>query len=169
VFEHDDPQLKVYAVLDPQPGYVGIGIGATISSGTTPAASASVHVPVFRAGRGTSTVATPILLGQPGGRIRLTADVTVDTTTPAPGGPHLGGVAVTATVPTAAADGGAVISLALRALQLPGATAPRDLTLSLDTASDLGDQVLELVLGLVKAQADALAAGPLEALARLLG
>lgn len=169
IVSHDDPTLTVYAVLDAQPTYVGIGVGATVTSSTTPAALVRVHVPVFRAARGSGSVPTPILLGQPGGRIRVSADITVDDGPAVSGVAHLGGVAVTATVPTASGDGDPVISLVLRALQLPGAPAPADLALSLDHLDDLADSALRLVLGLVKAQADALTSGPLEALARLIG
>ena len=169
VVEHDDPHLTVYAVLDPKPAYVGIGAGVSVTSSTTPQASVRAHVPIFRAARGSGSVPTPILLGQPGGRIRVSADVGVAAGPATPGEAHLGGVAVTVSVPTSGGDGPPVVSLMLRQLQLPGAPSPRDLTLSLDSADDLGESVLELILGLIKAQADALTTGPLEALARLVG
>src|SRR5262245_29211074 len=169
IVECRDPKLTIYAVIDPQPKYVGIGVGATFTSDTEPSASVTAHVPVFQANRGTSSVATPILLGQQGGRVSVTTEITVETEPAVPGEAHLGGVSVGLTVPTAAGDGNPEISIALRQLQLPGATTPSDLVLSLDSLDDLRDSAIELILGLVKAQADALAGGPLEALARMLG
>src|SRR5215510_4945809 len=167
IVECRDPKLTIYAVIDPQPNYVGIGVGATFTSDTEPSASVTAHVPVFQANRGTSSVATPILLGQQGGRVSVTTEITVETEPAVPGEAHLGGVSVGLTVPTAAGDGNPEISIAQ--LQLPGATTPSDLVLSLDSLDDLQDSAIELILGLVKAQADALAGGPLEALARMLG
>ena len=55
-------------------------------------------------------------------------------------------------------------------LQLPGATAPRDIRVSADGADELDDALLDLVLSLVKAQADAAAANSLiAAVGGLLG
>ena len=59
--------------------------------------------------------------------------------------------------------------LELEGLRLPDAPAPRDLTLSLTDLAGLESSLLELVLGLVKAQVDAAGAGPLSALAGLVG
>ncbi|HEU0287724.1 MAG TPA: hypothetical protein VFR22_11830, partial [Nocardioidaceae bacterium] len=169
IVESRKPKLTLYAVIDQQPNYVGIGVGATFISDSEPTASVAAHVPVFQADRGTSSVTTPILLGQPGGRVSVTAEITVDPKPAVPGEAHLGSVSVGLTVPTAANDGPPQISIALRQLQLPGATAPSDLVLSLDSLDDLQDSAIELILGLVKAQADALTDGSLEALARMLG
>ncbi len=65
---------------------------------------------------------------------------------------------------------GPVFGLSLTALQLPGATAPRDVRVSADGAEALDDALLDLVLSLVKAQADAAAANsPIAAVGGLLG
>ncbi|HEX7537186.1 MAG TPA: DUF6603 domain-containing protein, partial [Dermatophilaceae bacterium] len=168
ILEHAAPDLRLFAVFDVQPEYVGIGVGASITSTSAPTASARAYVPVFRAARRGHSVASPILLGQPGAAVHLSADITVDAGAPAPGEAHLAGIAVDLRVPTAG-DAPPQISLALRALQLPGATHPSDLSLSLTDADQLSDSVLQLVLGLVKAQADALGSGPLSALAELIG
>jgi hypothetical protein len=168
IVDHDAPDLTIYAVFDVQPAYVGIGIGASIASAGAPTASVRAHVPVFRAARRGHTVASPLLLGQPGASIHLTADVTVDPGTPTPGAAHLGGLSVDLRVPTGG-DRSFAVSLALRALQLPGAVAPSDVSLSLSDGDDLADSVLHLVLGLVKAEADALGGGPLRAFADLVG
>ena len=169
IVESRKPKLTLYAVIDQQPNYVGIGVGATFVSDSEPSASVTAHVPVFQANRGSSSVTTPILLGQPGGRVSVSAEITVDTEPAVPGEAHLGSVTVGLRVPTATNDGNPEISIELRQLQLPGATAPSDLVLSLDSLDDLQDSAIELILGLVKAQADALTDGPLEALARMLG
>ena len=75
------------------------------------------------------------------------------------------------TFPPARADPNQpLFALALAGLQLPGASAPRDLRVAADSADQLDDAVLELVLGLVKAQADAAGAPPaIAALGGLLG
>ncbi|MGH9272010.1 MAG: hypothetical protein ACRDZ2_12125, partial [Ilumatobacteraceae bacterium] len=87
---------------------------------------------------------------------------------PTPGAFHLGSIGISVDVPTApSGDAAPLIGLTLGQLQLPGATA-RDFTLAADSADDLDDVVLELVLGLVKAQA-ATAGGVLGALAGLVG
>src|SRR5450631_2864496 len=168
IVEHDSPKLTLYAVFDVQPAYVGIGVGASITSASQPSATARAYVPVFRAARSGHSVASPLLLGSPGAAIHVSADITVDAGAAVPGQAHLGGIAVDIRVPTAG-EAPPQISLALRALQLPGATQPSDLSLSLSDADQLADSALQLVLGLVKAQADALGSGPLSALAGLIG
>jgi large repetitive protein len=168
IVAHSGPDLTLFAVFDVQPEYVGIGVGASMTSMSAPAASARAYVPVFRAARRGHSVASPILLGQPGAAVHVSADITVDVGSPAPGEAHLGGIALDLRVPTAG-EAPPRISLALRGLQLPGATQPTDLSLSLSDADELADSVLQLVLGLVKAQADALGTGPLRALADLIG
>src|SRR5205085_7765150 len=62
-------------------------------------------------------------------------------------------------------------ALTLRDLQLPGAAAPTTLTVDAAGAAGIEDALLHLVLGLVQAQASALAAAApaLGALAGLLG
>ena len=59
---------------------------------------------------------------------------------------------------------------ALTGLQLPGAATPRDMRVSANGAGELDDALLDLVMSLVKAQADAALADPaLVAVAGLLG
>ena len=86
---------------------------------------------------------------------------------PVPDEFHLGSIAVSVDVPTSNDDDDPAIGLKLGALQLPGGTA-RDLDLSLSRLDELDDIALDLVLGLVRAQA-ASATGPFAALAALLG
>ena len=62
------------------------------------------------------------------------------------------------------------LGLALRGLQLPGAAAPRDVVVDAAELDDLGDALLDLVLGLLHAATDALpATDPARGLAGLLG
>jgi hypothetical protein len=163
------PRLTVYVVLDERPAnYVGVGVGARLTT-LGPGSTTEVHVPVFRAAKSGGGVPSPLLLGTSEAVIRLTTEITVDDTSPAPGAAHLRAVAISVAVPTAA---GPVprFGLTLRGLQLPGTSRPSDLTLDISDLDDLDDVVLDLILGLVQAQADVLAADtPLARLAALLG
>jgi hypothetical protein len=113
-------------------------------------------------------VPSPFLLGTAGAVVTLTTEVTVDAAAPVPGQPHLGGLSLLVSVPTGG-EAPPRLALQLQSLQLPGATAPRDLTVDAANPGDLVDAVLDLVLGLVRAQAAALPPGELTALAGLLG
>lgn len=166
LFESASPPIAFHCVVDErQPDHIRIGLGVRATS-AAPQAALAVHVPLFKAARGTGTVANPILLGQPGGRIQLALDVTVATGAPAPGAGQLRSVGVVLDVPTDGATPDFGITLA--GLQLPGADHARDITLSLATLDTLDDIVLELALGLIEAQAGQ-AGGQIQALAHLLG
>ncbi len=159
---------RVFLVLDDRPAnYVAIGLAVKVSS-TAPVASVAVKVPLFRAAKTGRTVPNALLLGTPEGTATLDVDITTDANTPTPGAAHLGGVALSLCIPTAAGTA-PVFALRLRRLQMPGAPAPSDLSLSVQDLASLQASALELVLGLVRAQAAALPAGPLAALAGLLG
>ena len=166
LFERDDPALAFAAVVDERAtDYIAIGIGVKLS-GEAPHAAMRLHIPLFKAARGNTSIANPILLGHAGGSIAFACDVTVDTAAPTPGQPHLASVGLRLDVPT---DGAAPdFGIALSGLQLPGATAPRDLTLSMTDAANLEDVVLDLVLGLIEAQARQ-AGGAVQRFARLVG
>jgi hypothetical protein len=168
IVERSAPDFHLFVVLDDQPAdYVGIGLGARIAA-TNPTASIAAHVPIFRAAKKGHTVASPFLIGTAGAVLTLTADLTIDSSAPVPGQTHLGGIQLAISVPT---GGGAppTLSLALKQLQMPGATGARDLTISASNADQLESSILDLVLGLVRAQAAALPTGPLSALAGLIG
>ena len=162
------PLARVYLVIDERPpDWVGIGVGVKVSS-DTPAASVSAQVPLFRAAKVNRSVSSPMLLGTADGTVTVEVDITTDPAAPAPGTAHLGGIALALTVPTS----GEVpprFALTLRQLQMPGAAAPADLSLSVADLASLEASALNLVLGLVQAQAAALPTGPLAALAGLLG
>ena len=166
LFESQDPPISLYAVVDNQPAdHIRIGLGVKLAA-QSPEAAASLHLPLFKAGRASHSVDNPILLGQPGGIIDFTCDITVDTAAPSPGQAHLRAVGLLLQVPT---DGTTPdFGIAVRGLQLPGATAARDITLSLANLAELDNIVLDLVIGLVEAQARQ-AGGAVRALARLIG
>jgi hypothetical protein len=168
IVERAAPDFHLFVVLDDQPAdYVGLGLGVRIAA-TGPTASIAAHVPIFRAAKKGHTVASPFLIGTADSVVTLTADVTVDASAAVPGQAHLGGIQLAVSVPT---GGGAppAMSLAIKQLQMPGATVARDLTVSAGSADQLESSILDLVLGLVRAQAAVLPPGPLSALAGLIG
>ena len=175
IVTHTDPKLTVGIVLDPTATTVRVGLGVeletdAVSGGQArPATHTRLDVTVLQTARGDAPAPDPVLLlGHPGGRIRLQSSIELDAGTPAPGEFHLGGIGVQVDVPTTTSgDDPPAIGLQLKSLQLPGGQA-RDFDLSLDSADHLEDTVVELVLGLVRAQA-ATDAGPLHAIASLLG
>ena len=162
IVSHTAPQVSLYVVLDPTPSeYVGIGVGARLTT-ATPGSFTSIHVPVCRAAKEDGGVDSPFLIGTADGVIRLTTDITLGTS------PPLGGVALSLHLPTGG-NATPTFGLTLRGLLLPGAAAARDSALTLDDLDELDDTVLELVLGLLRVQADAIGAGPLQSLVGLVG
>ncbi|MGE4052638.1 MAG: hypothetical protein AB7F38_16320, partial [Piscinibacter sp.] len=168
----DDPPLSVAVTVDEgQADGLHIGLGLRVST-TDPASSTTLAVPLFRAKKaGGPNVSQPLLLGSPGGRIRVGTAITIDAAPAVPGQARLGGIGLEVDLPTSAADPkGPAFGLALTGLQLPGATAPRDMRVSANGTDELDDALLDLVMSLVKAQADAALADPaLVAVAGLLG
>ncbi len=172
IVELDDPPMSVAVTVDEsQADGLHIGLGLRFST-TDPASATTLAVPLFRAHKnGGPSVSQPLLLGSAGGRIRIGTAITVDASPAVPGQARLGGIGIDVDLPTAPSDTkGPVFGLALTGLQLPGAPSPRDVRVSADGADELDDALLDLVMSLVKAQADALTADPrLAALAGLLG
>ncbi len=151
--------------------HVGLGVRVRTAA-PEPVSLTTLTVPLFRVRKdGGPAVSEPLLLGSNDGRIRLATQVTLDATAAVPGQARLGGIGLEIDLPSAA--GGANqprFALALAGLQLPGALAPQDLRVAADSADQLDDAVLQLVLGLVKAQADAAGAPPaIAAMGGLLG
>ena len=170
---HDDPDLTVAVVLEPKESTVVIGLGvelrtvATSGPDARPGTESQLDVALLQVARGTAPPPDPVLLlGHRGGRIRLSSTLHLDDAA-GTGDVHLGSIAVSVDVPTTDDDDDPAIGLRLGGLQLPGGTA-RDLDLSLSRLDELDDIALDLVLGLVRAQA-ASATGPFAALASLLG
>ncbi|MGE3443366.1 MAG: DUF6603 domain-containing protein [Acidimicrobiia bacterium] len=163
LFANDDPDVTIYAVIRELPGVVHVGVGVEHTAGTgAPAVASRLKVPVFQFDRsgapdpvGGGSVPDWLVLGRAGGVIEITADVTVSTAPPVPGEAHIGGIAATIGIPTSALDDLA-FALTLRDVQLPGATAPRTFSLDATSLEELGTDVFDLIVGLVRAQADAL-------------
>ena len=169
IAQASNPAVTVYAVFDDRAAdSVAIGVGVRVVS-TAPAASLSAHVPLFRAAKQGHTVASPVLLGTAAARGTLSIDITTDAAPAVPGQARLGGVALELSVPTGAGGAPPEFALRLRGLQMPGAPSPRDLSLAVSDLATLESSALDLVLGLARAQAAALPAGPLAALAGLIG
>lgn len=180
LFHEAEPNVTIYAVVEPVGNETRLGIGLEhTTSGGPPTVTSRLHVPVFRfAGRGATLdsgggIPSWLLLGREGGAIEIGVDATFTATAPPPGEASLGGVGVTLTIPTGGTSPVA-FAMTLRDLQLPGASAPQTFTLDAGSPDALGPSVLQLVAGLVRAQADALdttvpALRPFAALAGMLG
>jgi large repetitive protein len=163
VVKHDGPDVGVYVVLDPTPAdYVALGAGVRLTT-ADPASDTSAYVPIFRAAKTGHSVTDPILIGQsPDAKVRIRTEITIGS------GPPLGGIGLQLKIPTAV-GASPEFALSLKQLQLPGASAPQDLNVSAADVSQLEQSAIKLVIGLVKAQADALGAGPLSAFIGLIG
>jgi len=168
----DDPDLTVAVTIDDTPAE-GIHIGFGLSVRTSdPQSSSSLAVPLFRAQKaGGPAVPNPLLLGAAGGRIRISTSITIDDSAPVPGQARLGAIGLDVDVPTSPSDPAPpIFGLSLTGFQLPGASAPRDIRVAADGVDELDDAVLDLVLSLVKSQADsALPSSPIGAVGGLLG
>ncbi len=131
-----------------------IGIGLKVTTTAPVASSSSLSIPLFRAKKDGSTTGPLLLLGSSDGRIRVATQVTVSDGAAVPGQARLGAISLTMDLPTGpGAD--ATFGLGLTGLQMPGASSPRDVFVDAASADELDDALLELVLSLVKAQADA--------------
>lgn len=168
----EDPDITFAITVDPTPAdgiHIGIGISVRTSE---PTSNSSLAIPLFRAHRANGPAVTnAVLLGSQGGRIRLASAVTIDEDAPVPGTPRLGAIGLDIDVPTTT-DGSEqpVFGLNLTGFQLPGATQPRDIRVAADGLDELDDAVLDLVLSLVRAQAnDAASDSVIAAVAGLLG
>ena len=179
LFQSPDPVVTVYAVVAAVGDEVHLGVGLDhTTQGGPPSVSTRVHVPVFRfpdrdhplTGGGP----TPdwLLLGRPGGEIEVAVDAILSATAPASEAASLGGVSLAVRIPTARTEVG--FDLTLHDLQLPGAQHPDTFTLDATHPDQLGQSLLNLVAGLVRAQADSIdltqpTLRPFAALAGMLG
>lgn len=167
----EDPDLTIAVTVDESPSdglHIGLGLLVRTSA---PQSTTSLAVPLFRAKKdGGPTVTVPLLLGSVGGRIRIATSITIDSSAPVPGVARLGAIGIDVDLPTAVGDADPVFGLSLTGFQLPGAITPRDIRVSADGLDDLDDALLDLVLSLVKAQADSAAPGSaIAAVGGLLG
>jgi large repetitive protein len=168
IIEEDSPDVTIYVALDErEASYVRLGLGVGIQT-TSPHSETTFHLPLFKAAKEGQSLDSIVLLGGAGSIIGFATEITIDAAAPTPGAAHLGRIGIGLDVPTSPGEQ-PIISLTLGALQLPGATTPRDIVISLDSLDELDDVALELVLGLVQAQATGLPPGPLTALAGMLG
>ena len=163
IVSNASPHVTLFLVLDPTAAdSVAIGVGVRLTTSPTESKT-SIHVPIFRAAKSGHTVPDPILIGHSDSAvIRIETEITLGAA------PPLGGVGLSIRIPTTAGPA-PQFALSLKRLQLPGASQPRDLDLSISNLADLESSALQLVFGLVRAQADALGAGPLASLVGLLG
>src|SRR6185295_8696750 len=177
--KEDAPQLTISAVVRPVVGAVHLGIGLEVATNGLPAVASRIHVPIFQFARGAATLPGGgelpewLLIGRPAGRVEVSVDATLRSGPPPPGQTGMAGMALTLGIPTAE---GADLSIKvdLRDLRLPGASEPQTFTLDAERLADLDDQVFNLIVGLVRAQADALdtldpALRPFASLAGMLG
>lgn len=168
LFREDSVDLTVYAVLEPTGaagnGTVQVGIGLEYSRESStaphPRVSLRLHVPFVQVPRGTSYPSAAVsdaslphwlLLGRPGGRIGIEVAATFTDAAPVPREAFLRGARVEVGIPTCA-DDTFEFTLELTDLQLPGATTPSSRTLTLDDLATAGQDLLEFLAGLVRAQ-----------------
>ena len=165
LFQNADPHVTVYAVLEPTGaagnGTVRVGVGLEHStSGTAPNVTTRIHVPIAHVPRGTDTRPsdgpnpTWFLLGRVGGRIGIEVEATFTDAAPVPREAYLRGAKLGIGIPTGPED--VEFTLALVDLQVPGALTPTTQTLTLDDLSTVGPDLLQFLVGLIKAQVAAL-------------
>jgi hypothetical protein len=159
--EDPQPDITFAITIDDTPADgVHIGVGISVRT-TNPTSNTSLSIPLFLAKKeGGPSVPSVLLLGARGGRIRIGTLVTVDEGDPVPGVARLGAIGLDVDVPTSGDDEPPVFGLGLTGFQLPGATTPRDIRVAADGLDELDDAVLDLVLSLLKAQAESAAEDP---------
>ena len=156
----EDPRLTFSATLDTSGAFVDVGLGLELET-SEPEVSVRASVPLFRLAKsGGPAVTDHVLLGKPGARLSAAASITITpagaTAAGTPGEPSIGAIGLEVALPTDPDDlDEAVFGLTVERLVLPGADAPRDLRVVADGVDRLDDAVLDLVLSLVRAQADA--------------
>ncbi len=155
IVQLDDPAITIAVTIDDaQSDGIHIGVGITVRT-TDPISNSSLSIPLFLAKKeGGPDVSSVLLLGSPGGRIRLATSITIDDDAPFPGEARLGAIGIDIDVPTSEHDQDPVFGLNLTDFQLPGATSPRDIRVAADGLDELDDAVLDLILSLLKAEAD---------------
>ncbi|CAH0137466.1 hypothetical protein SRABI26_00389 [Arthrobacter sp. Bi26] len=160
VVSMDDPDVDVFVTINATGAAVDVGLGARVTT-AGPETHVRASLPLFRLRKsGSPAVSNHLLLGQPGARITVSASVTITPPGTSSAGtalqPSIGAIGLQVSVPTSPADTQpAAFGFTLERLLLPGAATPRDLSFSADGVGELDDAVLDLVLSLVRAQADA--------------
>jgi hypothetical protein len=181
LFRNATPQVTIYAVIEARGDVVHVGVGfehATI--GAAPTVETRLHARLFQLARGSATPPPDseglpgwLLIGRPAGTLGITVDAKLRDSAPPAGEAGLGGLTLALEIPTSAA-GNFSVKVDLKDLQLPGAASPRTFTLDADSIDELGSDVFALLVGLIRAQADAIDPGspslrPFAALTGLLG
>ncbi len=180
LFQETSPNITIFAVIDARPTMVYVGVGATIRGDGPPSVTGRIHVPIARFARGTASIPSDddglpawSLLGRRDGRIEITVGVELRDNPPPPTQAALGALTVTLGVPTSSSDS-LHVALELVDLQLPGSSTPQTFRLDASNLETLSADVFRVVVGLLRAQADALdptdpATKPFAAIAGLLG
>jgi len=152
------PDLAVQVTLDARPTtYVEVGLAASLTT-TDPDSSTRLVIPLYRAAKGTNSIAQPFALLD-GGVVQVSTELTLQTALPAQDEFGLAGVRVAiATALTGSPAPTPSFQLTLKGLHLPGAAAASDLAIG-GPGVAIEDALLSLVLGLVRQGADALS-GP---------
>ncbi|MEP7021629.1 MAG: hypothetical protein ABI808_13330, partial [Pseudonocardiales bacterium] len=152
------PDVTVQVTLDARPAtYVEVGLAASLTT-TAPDSHTELIVPLYRAAKGTNSVAEPFAL-LAGGVVRLSTELTLQSAPPAQAEFGLAGVKVAiATALNGPPTPTPNFELVLKGLHLPGAATASDLAIG-GPGVAIEDALLSLVLGLVRQSADALA-GP---------
>ncbi len=163
-----DGAFAAYAVIEVAGGRVQVGAGARVDVTSQSGVRCAVEAVAPLFGQPLAGGDVVAVLGSTGAFVDLSLDLTF------PGGTAsadvaLAGAALDVAVPTWS-GGTPTFGLTLRGLRLPGVSAASDVEVTGDSLDQLDDALLGLVLGLVRAQAAALAGTePLAGLAAMLG
>ncbi|WP_298838161.1 DUF6603 domain-containing protein [uncultured Roseobacter sp.] len=163
-------RIAFFLVVDDAPSsevHISVGVRFETQAPLTASRSALMF-PLFRAGKGDNSP-SPELVGQPGGVITLSSEITVSETPAPPGQAGLQAVGLRLVVPTDTVDGAPQVGLTLRGLQLPGESTGRDLVLSVTEPDSLKEAGLELIFGLLQAQLGNSGGAQIRAFAKMLG
>ena len=154
------------SVVEPGVAATTIGLGARLDTRAPgPVSRTDVRVPLMRVPADKTRVATAIP-GTADGRLLIRSEIGFGTAAAKPGAPSLEGVAFGVDV---GADGSTPrVTVHLRGLRLTGQDAPEDVDVDPFAGAGLGDEALQMVLGLIE-RAVAGASGPLAQLLALVG
>ncbi|MBL8301432.1 MAG: hypothetical protein JNM26_01530, partial [Ideonella sp.] len=170
------PELPLTVAMTVDEGHADglyIGVGLKVVTTAPVVSTSTLSIPLFCArADGKAPTGQLLLLGNARGRIRIGSQVDLPPPSAAQvaaGALRLGGIGLTMSLPTGP-GAPATFGLVLSGLQMPGATTPRDIRVEASSVDALDDALLDLVLGLVKAQGDAAGApAPIRAFAGMLG
>jgi hypothetical protein len=141
VFE--EPPLSVYVVIGAVGNATELGHGVRIES-DDPRSTTEVYVPLLRI-----PPSGPVAIAFTDGsaRVSLESEVTIDPAPPPPGETGLQGIRLSASVATN--NTAPTLAVTLVGLQLPGQTAPSDVSLG-GSLDELEEQAIRLLFGLLQ-------------------